>query len=403
MTRSKATRLRIFAAVATVLLVAACSSSKSSGGSGGSSGGATKSTWTIGSIITQTGSSSAIFGAAKNVMQAWVSYTNSHGGINGHPIKLVVMDDQNTPSVGLADAHTLVNRDHILALVGSEDNSAPGWKDYLISQGVPIVGTAGAVGLAFKPSDKLFYPTGTDLAIQKKLGLVLAKQQNATKIGAVYCSESVACLQGANATQAAVQAAGYTFTKAIKVATTAPSYVAPCIALRDAGTTTIQLSVVTTTVQAIADACAQQGYYPLYLATAAAITNNWTTDPAFRNAGGAIDSFPWWHTTVPAIALFNSVMAQYYPDSQAHITTAAQVWSSAMAFEEGAKAGNLGDNPTNKQLADGMDTISNDTLGGLVPALTFTNGNRSVKCGYVFLIKNNQFTLANNNQQACAS
>ncbi len=403
--RSDVTRARVVAVLAAALLAAtACSSAKShADGSGGSNGTATKSTLILGSIVDATGASSAIFGPAKGVLNAWVSYTNANGGIDGHPVKMIVMDDQNTPSVGLADAHTLVNQDHIIALVGSEDNSAPGWKDYLAAQKIPVIGAAGAVSLAFTPADKLYYPTGTDLSIQKELGLQLAGAQQKTKVGDVYCAEVVACLQGAQATEAAVKNAGYTFTKSVKVSTTAPSYVAPCLTLRDAATQTIQLAVATTTVKAVADACAQQNYFPFYVADGAQITSDYTSDPAFKNAGGAIDEFPWWDTSNPAIAQYKQVMDQYDPSGENTFTTAAEAWAAALTFEAGAKAANLGSSPSSQDIINGLDTLSNDTLGGLVPPVTYTNGNRSLKCGYVFLIKDGAFTLANNGKLDCVS
>ena len=51
--------------------------------------------------------------------QAYFGYINSKGGVNGHPIQDIALDDQYVPSETVQDDKTLVESDHVSAIVGS--------------------------------------------------------------------------------------------------------------------------------------------------------------------------------------------------------------------------------------------------------------------------------------------
>lgn len=356
----------------------------------------------IGSIITQTGQGSAIFSPARGVMNAWAQWTNAHGGINGHPVKVDILDDQNTPSLGLSAAHTLVQGDHIVALVGSADNSGSGWGPYLSQQKIPIIGSGGSVAIALTGNSD-YYSPGLTYSLSKPLELAVAKKEGDKVIGGIYCAEATACLTATKLTASAATSLGLTVVKEVEVSATSSSYVAPCLTLKQAGAQAITLATDTGTQQKFVDTCAQQGYYPLYLGDAGTITSGWTSDPAYKNAGGVLDEFPWWDTTKPAVAQFQEALQKYDPAGLKSPTIAAEVWASAMVFEDGAKAAQLGSSPTAGDIVTGLNTLSNDTLGGLVSPITYANGNRTNKCGYQFVVQSGSFKLLNNGQPACSS
>lgn len=400
----------VFCVAAATLVVTACSSSSHTAGTSGSSttnGGsssqeATGSTWTLGAIITQTGQGSSIFTPAKGTLEAWEDWTNAHGGIDGHKIQVDIADDQNTPSIGLAAAQKLVNADHIIAMVGSDDNSATGWGPYITKQNIPIVGAGGSVAIGLT-GDSDFYPPGLSYSLSKPLELQVAKLKGDSVVGGVYCAEATACLSAVKLTESAATSEGLTNGKQVEVSSDSSSYVAPCLTLKQAGVQAVTLATDTATQQTFVDDCAQQGYYPLYLGDSGTITTSWTSDPAYKNAGGVLDEFPWWQTSNPAVETFTQALDRYYPAGLQSPTTAAEVWASAMTFEAGADAAHLGDSPTAAEVTSGLDSLSDDSLGGLIPPLTYTNGNRLEKCGYLFEVANGAFTLANNGQAVCGS
>jgi branched-chain amino acid transport system substrate-binding protein len=50
--------------------------------------------------------------------QLWASEVNSHGGLLGHPVKLVVMNDQGWPASTKYDYHWLITHDHVNLVLG---------------------------------------------------------------------------------------------------------------------------------------------------------------------------------------------------------------------------------------------------------------------------------------------
>ena len=57
-----------------------------------------------------TGAGAGSTADAKTVFQDWVSATNAAGGINGHPVQAVIVDDQNTPSIAVTNATSSSSR-----------------------------------------------------------------------------------------------------------------------------------------------------------------------------------------------------------------------------------------------------------------------------------------------------
>ncbi|HLG67314.1 MAG TPA: ABC transporter substrate-binding protein, partial [Acidimicrobiales bacterium] len=66
----------------------------------------------IGYITSITGNASSTFADGPGGAQARVDLQNAHGGVNGHPLKLVVEDDQSSVSTDLTAAQDLVANKH---------------------------------------------------------------------------------------------------------------------------------------------------------------------------------------------------------------------------------------------------------------------------------------------------
>ncbi|HXZ74892.1 MAG TPA: ABC transporter substrate-binding protein [Streptosporangiaceae bacterium] len=54
-----------------------------------------------------------------NMAAAYFDCVNANGGINGHPIKLYIETEQTNPAQIAADAHKLVQTDHVVGIVGN--------------------------------------------------------------------------------------------------------------------------------------------------------------------------------------------------------------------------------------------------------------------------------------------
>ncbi len=77
----------------------------------------------IGMILSLTGSTSPLGQAEKNGAEIAADRINKKGGINGHPIELVIYDDSTDPSKAVMNAKRLIEIDKTLAIIGPSDSS----------------------------------------------------------------------------------------------------------------------------------------------------------------------------------------------------------------------------------------------------------------------------------------
>src|SRR5690349_1009881 len=88
-------------ATATVLALTACGSASGSNSASGSSGGAAASSGpaltgtpiSIGVISSLSGPQASSSNQADTVAPAWAEWVNANGGLNGHPVKIISVDD----------------------------------------------------------------------------------------------------------------------------------------------------------------------------------------------------------------------------------------------------------------------------------------------------------------------
>ena len=107
MTPQRARFLAASAAALALALAAGCSSSGTSAGSASSSSSA-KPPIVIGTSLSLTGDFSADGQAFQKGYDLWVSDVNSHGGILGRPVKLVVLNDSSSPTQVVTNYQKLI-------------------------------------------------------------------------------------------------------------------------------------------------------------------------------------------------------------------------------------------------------------------------------------------------------
>jgi branched-chain amino acid transport system substrate-binding protein len=136
--------------IAAVLAAGCGSSSKSStpatsattvSSSSGTSAKATGSPITIGYISDLTGVASSTFADGPGAAQAIIDATNAKGGVNGHPLKLVVKDDASTTTGNATAAEELVQSDHAMVILDYSSFAFAG-APYLAKAGIPVIGSA---------------------------------------------------------------------------------------------------------------------------------------------------------------------------------------------------------------------------------------------------------------------
>ncbi|MCK9925342.1 ABC transporter substrate-binding protein [Frankia sp. AgPm24] len=378
-------------ALAIAVVAAGCSSS-----SGGTS--AAGSTWKLGSPLTCSGPLASSAGPYCDAVRAWAKSVNASGGINGHRIDLIVKDDAGNPATGLRNVRELVEKDHVIALVGLPP--AYTFSAYLKAKKIPAIGIIGNSDYR-NPS---FFNVGLN-----PFASVFSVSQETSRVGVrnfgfAYCAESAGCAQSLPIIQAAAGGFGQT-TTSVKVSSSAADYTAPCLQLKNAGVQAMLIGAGSDVVLRVLDSCVAQGLKARVAAPAQAIEpNDWLKD---RNTEGAIaisGYAPWYDTTIPGIRAFQAGMAKYAPGTETGAAASA-AWSIAEVFKGAAQAAHLGDNPTPAQVTQALHGLQGFTADGLLPPLSYPQGAEqnlaSSNCYFTFTIKSGAFASVNGGKAEC--
>lgn len=395
---------------AAAVLLAGCSSSKSStssttsggssattGQSSGATGSSSPATGTpipIGTVGSYTGPQASSLGQTGRVVTAWADWTNAHGGVNGHPVKLYNLDDGSDPAKSLSDVQTLVQQDHVIAIVAENSDVDQSWSSYVQQQNIPVIGSA-IFNFVYQTNPD-FFPMGTTVVASQYGVIAAAKKLGKSHFGLFYCAEAAACAQAVPLFQALAPSAGITLSYSGKVSAFSSDFTAQCLAAKAAGVDVAESGTDATTATRIAAQCAQQGYHPAWVGQDGTVTLAWQNTSALSGALTAQPVFPYTDTSVQGERDFQSALKQYAPGiigSSSFSENDAEDWAGGQLFLAAAKAANLGDNATSAQLVQGLDSLHNETLGGIVPPLTFTQGQPThVNCWFYMGVEKGRFT-----------
>ena len=360
------------------------------------SGGATpKATWVIGNIGTYSGSNSSNFIGGNLSLEAWVDYTNAHGGINGHKVKLIVKDDAGSPSTALNDVKQLVNSDHVLAIVADNSGEDATFNTYLEQNDIPVIG--GSTPLPSFFTEKNYFPVGATSNESVPDLLLYAKNVLHQTSGAyLYCVEAPVCSQLLTVYQGAYNAIGGTLAVSETTSVGDANFDSQCLAAQSAKAQDLEFVGPSFELPGIASDCATLGYDPTLLNEDVVLTPALATQLGSASAVFAADAFPFTATSAAA-AIYHAALVKYEPSVLSSTTFTqddADSWASGELFEAAAKAGDLGNKPTRAQLIAGLYKLKGATLGGLTPPLTFTkNKPNSVSCIFIVDVDNGKIVL----------
>lgn len=374
-------RRGLFAAVLASLLLTTAGACGS-----GDSVASARGVWKIGAIIDETGPGAAAYAGTADVLKAWVKYTNDQGGINGHTLELIIKDSKTTPAGGLQAANELV-REKVIALVQGGSLVANAWAKPLRQAGIPVICGAPAASPPYG-KEKNFYPCVPSASTSTDLIAKAAIEEGYQSIGVVSCVEAPVCGQTAKAMEAAGKKAGVDVIVQ-STSMSSPSFAAPCLALKDRDAELVFAIAPPDTTFAIIEACGQQDFKPAYVA--GQLSDKFLTNENLGGFVGLTETAPYF-AKLPALQKFREVMEAEAADAYAeHRDTSATVWATGQLFKRAAEVGKLGDGATAKDVMAALDTLSNETVEGLTAPLTFTNGNRTVSCGFAVTIEDGKF------------
>jgi len=366
-------------------------------------GAATATPVVVADICSCTGPQGAQAQQTTPTLQAWASWENAHGGLNGHPVKVIATDDTTNPTVSVTAVQKAINSEHVAAIFDNS-NVDTAWVKIAASANVPIIGAADS-NLSynsldtFSPGPTLNYgDTGQQIGI--------ARLTNLRKEAIFYCVEAAVC-QSETALDGIVgKRYGVKVVYTSGISFSAPSYDAQCIAAKQAGADVLEIGDASVVAEKAATECAAQGWSPIEIA--AAVSSNMNTDPQFEGMLASQQEIPYFVHNA-ATKDFWSALDKYAPTLHLSPNFGEQSiigWAEGVLLQDAVKsaAPSSGTAVTPAVVKKGLYHLpAGDNLGGIAPqAIHFTKGvyaNRS--CWFYISVKNSQFIWGANKKPLC--
>jgi branched-chain amino acid transport system substrate-binding protein len=134
--------------------------------------------YVIGAIFSVTGDASSLGIPERNTAQMLEKQINAAGGINGHPLKIIIEDDRGEPGETLNAAKRLIERDKVLAIVGpSRTGNTLAIKSYMESVRTPLVSCAAGIDIVEPVNPWVFKtPQSDKMAAEKFVPYLKSKK-----------------------------------------------------------------------------------------------------------------------------------------------------------------------------------------------------------------------------------
>jgi branched-chain amino acid transport system substrate-binding protein len=332
-------------------------------------------------------------------MQAWVSNINATGGINGHPIKLIVKDDGGNATTGVSDFQQL-QQDHVVAIVNEASLVDVDWAQFAQKASIPVIG-GSSVQVAYDISPD-FYSSSTNLFAAVYGDMILAKTYG-TNIAILPCTEAPTCASSVALYKAFAPGLGMTVGFSEAIAASTPDFTAACQALKASHA---QSYVVVDSVPVeirVSNTCLQQGVTAKLIESSGAVGPQLLTAPGAQGLLAADVNFPFVTNNTPATEQFHSVLQKYGPANLSDQPATNVAWAAMELF--GAALRGVGSGAvTSQSLVQALYNLpKNDTLGGLAPPLNFTAGQIALNdCWFVLGISGGKYVAPQGATPTCA-
>ena len=359
---------------------------------------------TIADLCSCTGPEASSISQTTNTMQAWASWVNSHGGLAGHDVNLVVLDDGYSASKALANAQTAVNQDHAVAIFDNSDED-PSFASVVQSANVPVLGGQETES-GWQNSD--FFPAGGTFNYTNAIGTIILKSAGVKKFAALYCVEVNICQQSVQQGKQIASHHGIQYVYTAGIGFAAPNYTAQCLAAKQSGATGMTVGDASQIVEHVVTDCAAQGYTPRQFSSDGTVANAWLTIPAFNGNIDSQSDFLWFVHDKATSTMYAALdkYAPQVPKGPNFGEIVLQSWADGALLQAAVQAAKATPSTplSSAEILKGLYGLpSGETLGGLSPPLHFVKGQpANNSCYYEMGIKNGKFVVLHGATTICA-
>jgi branched-chain amino acid transport system substrate-binding protein len=365
-----------------------------SGPAGGTTA-ATKQPIRIGFIGARSGAAGVTVTSARDGWVVWAKAINAKGGINGHPVEVLVGDDGTNDTRGVAIARDFVENKGAIALSWAS-NDIHGLAAYAQQKRVPIIGVVE--GQDVWATNPMMFPTST--GVTGGWGTLRAvKEIGATKAAVIYCVEAATCQTGAEAMKPYQDELGVKITYSAGASLTQPDFTAECIQARNSGAQAVIILMDQNSVVRFMQSCLRQGYKPSPVGPS---NDAMAKLPEMDGLVATGANFPWFlRSGAPGVDEYVQALQKFAPNMLTDGSSFQSLsWVAAKVFQhaiENATRTNNPDKLTAEDVLNGLWAMDGDTLDGLAPdglARTYHQGQPAPKvfCTFVSRLQNGKWT-----------
>lgn len=357
----------------------------------------------IGNVSTTSGLQGSAQAPGVRGLQAWVAATNAAGGVNGHPIRLVLADDGGDPARHASAVKDLVENQGVVAFVSNWASSTiQASRSYLEERRIPVIGGDSSTSNWFE-SPMLFPQGPTPDEFMRARLRALSELTDLRTVATIVCREAAVCSEFAGAVRRHAGEFGFTLVYEGQGSLAQPDFTAECLSARNAGAELVLPVFDASTIRRIAQSCGRQNYHPGY-DLLGAVDPDFPGIPDFEGATLSHSTFPP-SADHPTANAFREALATYQPD-QPPLPIAASGWAAGMLFGQVAAAAfPAGATPSTPPLLDALWSLENDTVSGALGPLTFRRdqpaGPTAPRCVFTQRIAGGEWTAPKGMEPTC--
>jgi branched-chain amino acid transport system substrate-binding protein len=145
----------------------------------------TKTPLKVGAVLSMSGAQAGLGGPERDTITLEVARINAEGGINGHPLEVIIEDDASDVNQAVAATTKLIEQDDVLAIIGSTGTGQTmAMREAITAAGIPQVSLAGSLVIT-KEFSPLVFQTPWSNALVVATTLEYLQSEGHTKIGLI--------------------------------------------------------------------------------------------------------------------------------------------------------------------------------------------------------------------------
>jgi branched-chain amino acid transport system substrate-binding protein len=355
----------------------------------------------VGSVGDYSGPAGAAQAGIPRGVQVWAAAVNSQGGLFGRQVQVIVVDDGGDPARYASAVRDLVENRGAVAFVGNGASLAmKGGTSYLESKKVPVFGSDCSVPEWFQGA--VYFPQCASFTSQVTNVMAAGRRiSGKTKFGFLVCSEANACTSQKPILLNNAKTAGVDLVYSADVSLTQVDFTAECRNAQRAGVELFYIAADPNTLSRVARSCSRQGFNPQYTQASVSVGANTKDLDGVGDLIVEMPVFPFAGGKGGVIDEYTKAFAQF--SGSALGPADAYGWAAGKLFEKVATdTARAEQKLTSQGLITAAGKVKNETLGGLVPPLTFTSGKATpADCYFAVQARNGQWTTPLGNIAQC--